>query len=274
MNVKRLRLAVLVSGSGTNLQALLDRSHAGELAADIVVVASDRADAHGLMRARTAGLPTHVVEYRGVLRPDLDGSALLDRVQRECAVDMEDLDRHQNILRSGDSRKRKERLARLVLAEHNLIRLLDRYQPDYICLAGFMRLLTPFFLGHYNKRDDYRVINIHPALLPAFPGQHGYQDTFEYGCRWGGITLHFADEGEDSGPIIAQAVYPIWPDDELEMIQARGLQIEYAMYTQGLNWIAAGQLLIRRGANGRVRVQISDPAYRSILEKWLQLAFV
>jgi phosphoribosylglycinamide formyltransferase 1 len=269
---KKLRLAVLVSGSGTNLQAMLDRAKVGELAAEVVVVASDRPDAYGLERAQSAGIPVHVVDYQGFFRPEREVQALLERVRRECSVDIVELDRRQRILRDADTSRRQGRLVRLVLAEHALIELLDRYHPDYVCLAGFMRLLTPFFLNHYNKSDDYRVINIHPALLPAFAGQHGYEDTLAYGCKWGGVTVHFADEGEDSGPIIAQAVYPVWPDDDVETVRKRGLQIEYALYAQCINWIAAGQLLVRRGTDGRPRVAITDSAYREVLESWLQMA--
>jgi phosphoribosylglycinamide formyltransferase-1 len=269
---KKLRLAVLVSGSGTNLQALLDRAEVGELAAEVVVVASDRADAYGLVRAQSAGIPAHVVDYRGFLRAEPEAPSPTVRVLSECSLDIAELDRRQKILHHADARIRQDRLARLVLAENALIQVLDGYQVDYVCLAGFMRLLTPFFLNHYNKQEDYRVVNIHPALLPAFPGQHGYQDTFEYGCKWGGITVHFADEGDDSGPIIAQAVYPIWPGEDVEMVRRRGLQIEYALYAQCVNWIAAGLVKVQRGTDGRPRVSITDPAYRDVLRHWLQMA--
>ena len=269
---KKLRLAVLVSGGGTNLQALLDRANAGELAAEVVVVASDRADAYGLVRAQNAEIPAHVVDYRGFLRAEPEAPSLTERVLRECSVDIAELDRRQKILRHADTRSRQERLARLVLAEHALIQVLDGYQPDYVCLAGFMRLLTPFFLSHYNQKGDYRVVNIHPALLPAFPGQHGYQDTFEYGCKWGGITVHFADEGEDSGPIIAQAVYPIWPGEDMETVRQRGLRTEYDVYAQCINWIAAGQVMVQRGEDGRPRVAITDPAYSDVLRGWLAMS--
>jgi phosphoribosylglycinamide formyltransferase 1 len=271
---KRLRLAILISGSGTNLQAMLDRIKTRSLAAEVVVVASDRADAFGLERARNAGIPIHVVEYSALLRSDQKFNSLLGQVQSECSVDLIALDERQQILRDADPDRRRERLARLVLAEHALIQLLDRYEPDYICLAGFMRLLTPFFLGHYNRGESYRVINIHPALLPAFPGQHGYQDTFTYGCKWGGITVHFADEGEDTGPIIAQAVYPIWPGDDVDAVRNRGLRIEYEIYAQCLNWIAREQLTLHREASGKPRVVITDQAYGDVLRSWLSMALV
>jgi phosphoribosylglycinamide formyltransferase 1 len=260
----KLRLAVMLSGGGTNLQALIDRSKSGFLKADIVAVVSDRPDAYGLVRAQEAGIPTHVVDYKTFMHGE-PGERL--------PVDIEELDRRQKILKGSDPHKRLERLKRLVRAEHEIIRILSQYEIDYVCLAGYMRLLSPYLLNHFKRGDEWRVINIHPALLPAFPGQHGYEDTFAYGGRWGGITVHFADEGEDSGAIIAQAAYPIWPEDDLDAVKKRGLQLEYELYAQCINWLAAGQLVLEFGEGMRTRVRITDPAYRDILFSWLQKAF-
>jgi phosphoribosylglycinamide formyltransferase-1 len=260
----KLRLAVLLSGGGTNLQALLNKALRGELAAEIAAVVSDRPDAYGLTRAREAGIPTHVVDYREILTTRLD---------RTFSTEIRELDLRQNILKIQPEEKRLERLSRLVSAEQKIIEVLDVYQPDYICLAGFMRLLTPFFLGHFNRHGEWRVINIHPALLPAFPGQHGYEDTVAYGCKWGGITVHFADEGEDTGPIIAQAVYPIFPRDDLAAVRARGLQLEYEVYAQCINWIASGDVAVQRSPEGRLSTVITDPGYSDILEAWIRQAF-
>jgi phosphoribosylglycinamide formyltransferase 1 len=267
-NTNRLRIAVLVSGGGTNLQALLDRAATGQVAVEIAVVASDRAEAFGLLRAQRAGVPTHVVDYKACLQRDM-----AKPLELQLPVDLEKLVRRQKILKIADPDRLRNRLATLVLAEQQLIEVLDNYQPDYVCLAGFMRLLSPYFLGHYNREGEWRVLNIHPALLPAFPGQHGYDDTFGYGCKWGGITVHFADEGEDTGPIIAQAVYPIWPDDDLEKVRQRGLSLEYELYAQCLNWLAADQVELYPGGNDRVFARITDPAYRQILKEWTKIAF-
>ncbi|MFP5212109.1 MAG: phosphoribosylglycinamide formyltransferase [Acidobacteriota bacterium] len=264
MSTKRLRLAVLVSGGGTNLQALLDRSADGTLNADIVVAASDRADAYGLVRAQKSNVPTHVVDYKAHLQAE----SLPD-----APMDLAEIDRIQRILRNPDPQKRLDRLKRLVLAEHEMLTILDRYEPDYICLAGFMRLVSPYFIRHYNQGGARRVLNIHPALLPACPGQHGYEDTFSYGCKWGGVTVHFVDEGEDTGPIIAQAVYPIWPGDTLDGVKKRGLGLEYEIYAQCVNWLAAGQVDLRRSGEGKEYTAITDPAYPQILQGWTQQAF-
>lgn len=265
----KLRLAVLVSGGGTNLQALLDRQAAGQLMAEIVVVASDRADAYGLVRAEKAGVPIHVVDYRAHLQRDLPNPRELS-----LPVDLMALADRQQILKMANRDMLLQRLAKMVLAEDELLRILDGYQPDYVCLAGFMRLVSPYFLGHYNRDGQWRVINIHPALLPAFPGQHGYEDTFSYGCKWGGITVHFADEGEDTGPIIAQAVYPIWPDDDLDRVRQRGLALEYEVYAQCMNWLAAGQVQVSRGSGNRILAKIIDPNYAKILNSWFAQAWV
>lgn len=266
-NHKRLRLAVLISGGGTNLQALIDQSRNGLLDAEVVVVASDRADAYGLVRAGQAGIPSHVVDYSSILK---SGSAA--HTTGASPVDPKEIDAAQKIIRTADTNARLERLKRLMNAEHLLISLLEPYAPDLICLAGFMRLVSPYFIRHYNREGAWRILNIHPALLPAFPGQHGYEDTFHYGCRWGGITVHFVDEGEDTGPVIAQAAYPIWPDDTIDRIRKRGLSLEYEVYAQCIRWIGADYIEVDATAS-RPTTHIKDPAYPNILRGWMQTAF-
>ncbi len=264
---QKLRLAVLLSGSGTNLQSFLDRSASGTLNAQVVVVVSDRPGVHGLKRGELANIPTRVIDYGAHLERGRE-----DWERLELPVDLRKLDEVQQILHFSDDAKRLGRLAGLVLAEDEMIRQVDAFQPDYIVLAGFMRLLSPYFLRHYNRGDMWRVLNIHPSLLPAFPGQRGYEDTFHYGVKWGGVTVHFADEGEDTGPIFAQAVYPVWPNDDLESLRRRGLQLEYAVYAQCINWLASGQVRFSRSSRGRTTVEILDPKYPEILKAWSVLA--
>lgn len=266
-NSRKLRIAVLVSGGGTNLQALIDRSAEGALNAEIVVVASDRADAYGLVRAAKAGIPHHVVDYASILKGDSPHLS-----EKPCGVDLVELDAVQKILRIADPKARLDRLERLVRAEQALIQVLDPYEPDLVCLAGFMRLVSPYFIRRYNHDGAWRILNIHPALLPAFPGRHGYEDTFNYGCRWGGITVHFVDQGEDTGPILAQAVYPVWPDDTVEDVRSRGLALEYEAYGQCIQWLADGQVHVD-GSTPRPKVTITDPAYPRILKSWAERAF-
>jgi phosphoribosylglycinamide formyltransferase-1 len=264
---RKLRLAVLISGGGTNLQAMIDRSAAGKLNAEIVVVLSDRPGAFGLQRAAKANIPAFHVDYKSFSK------YTPEELQKfEFPVDMAGLDLKQKIVKSPDSVERRARLARLVLAEHEMVRIIESYRPDYICLAGFMRLVTPYFIGRFNT-GELRVINIHPALLPSFPGRRGYEDTFEYGCKWGGITVHFTDEGEDTGPIICQAVYPIWPGDDIEKIRERGLDLEYELYSQVINWLSFGYVSLRSAPGGRTRVEITDPEYARIQKSWVTRHF-
>jgi phosphoribosylglycinamide formyltransferase-1 len=260
---KRLRIAVLVSGGGTNLQAMIDKSRGGSIAAEIVAVLSDRPDAYGLERAKKAGIPAFVVDYK---------SCLEKSGREDLPVDLDELDRRQRILKTPDPVRRRVRLSGLVLAERELVRIIDSYQADYVCLAGFMRLVTPYFINHFNSGDRRRILNIHPALLPGFPGSHGYEDTFGYGCKWGGITVHFVDEGEDTGPIIAQAVYPIWPDDGLDEVRARGLGLEYEVYPQVLEWLARDEVIVKNLPGGGSRVTVTDPDYHDILRRWIKRA--
>jgi len=232
---KELSLAVFVSGSGTNLQALIDRAESGQLRAKIEVVVSDRADAYGIERAKRHGIPAFVVDYA-------------DYINR-CAT----------------------RAEAYRAAEMEILEILERFEVDYVCLAGFMRLVSPSFLQCFRDGLVYRVLNIHPALLPSFPGMHGYEDTFSYGCKWGGVTVHFVDEGEDTGPIIAQAVYPIWPDDTIEVVRQRGLSLEYELYAQVVNWIASG--FVRAIKKGRRTIcHVTDPKYSLIIRNLVEKA--
>ncbi len=262
----RLRLAVFVSGSGTNLQSMLDRSAGGRLDAEVVVVVSDRPDAYGIERARRRGIPTYVVDYahylsdepaRGEEPPELEDVLHESRAFARLPLDL-----------------RRRRCAAYIRAEKVIAEIVRPYRVDYICLAGFMRLLTPHFLRQFVGGGEFsRVINIHPALLPAFPGRHGYEETFGFGCRWGGVSVHFVDEGEDTGPLIAQAVYPIFPHDTIEAVRRRGLRLEYEVYAQSITWLANGMVTVtRRDGSERPVVVIEDPAYGEILRRWISLA--
>ena len=263
-----LKLAVLISGGGTNLQAMIDHIEAGKLDAEISMVVSNNPDAYGLLRAQKHGIPTAVVDYRNYGKRSLP-KVVMSTLPKE----FDEVVNRQRIYSGLPDGEVKDRLARLVLAEQQVLELLKPLNPDLICLAGFMRLISPYFIGHYNTRDRYRIMNIHPALLPAFPGSDGYGDTFAHGCRFGGITVHFVDEGEDTGPIIAQAVYPIWREDSLDTIRKRGLELEYELYSQCIQWMAQGDLKLESGEDGRPRVRILDPEYPKFIEQLTQQAF-
>lgn len=203
-----IALGVLVSGSGTNLQAILDAIAAGTLDARVAVVVANVAGAGGLDRARAAGVPAVVVEH----------TAHADRRSFDAAVVAE-------------------------LRAHGV---------EVVVLAGFMRLVTDVLLGAYPSR----VVNIHPALLPAFPGVHAQKQALDYGVRIAGCTVHFVDAGKDSGPIIAQAAVPVYGDDDEEKLRVRILAREHELLPRVLQWMAEGRVTVEPVGGGRTRVRV------------------
>jgi phosphoribosylglycinamide formyltransferase 1 len=203
-----ITLGVLVSGSGTNLQAILDAVRARTLDARVGVVVSNVAEAMALDRARSAGAPTVVVDHKH----------FVDRGAFDEAV-----------------------AARL--REHGV---------ELVVLAGFMRLLTPVLLDAF----PMRIINVHPALLPAFPGVHGARQALAHGVRVTGCTVHFVDRGTDTGPIIAQAAVPVLEDDDEAALAARILEKEHELLPRVLQWIAEGRVSVEATAGARPRVRV------------------
>ena len=192
----RLRLGVLVSGRGSNLEAILDASARPDFPARVAVVVSDREQAQALDRARSRGVPAVW------LSPKDFG----DRAAYDAAL-------------------------RAVLDEHRV---------GLVCLAGFMRILTADFVRAYAGR----ILNIHPSLLPAFPGLHPQRRALEHGVKVAGATVHFVDEGVDTGPIVLQASVPVHPDDTEESLSARILAEEHRLYPEAVRLFAQGQLRI------------------------------
>jgi len=193
----RARLAVLVSGRGTNLQAILDATRAPEYPAEVVVVVSDRPGAYALERARQAGVPAYVVPWRR---------------------DPADFGRR--------------------LAE-----VLDAHQAQWVCLAGFLRILPPEFVQGYRGR----ILNIHPSLLPAFGGRGMYgervhQAVLASGAVESGCTVHFVTEDVDAGPVVAQARVPVLPDDTVETLAARVAEQEHRLYPEAIRRVVTGQV--------------------------------
>jgi phosphoribosylglycinamide formyltransferase 1 len=208
-----VKIAVLASGSGTNLQALLDAWRTGQFEqSEVAVVASDRQDAGALRRAAALNVPTVA----------LDPAAFPTR----AAFDQE------------------------------MARQLDRFQVQLICLAGYLRILSPGFVAHYPSR----IMNIHPALLPAFGGpgmygQHVHEAVLAAGAKFSGCTVHFVDEGTDTGPIILQAVVPVLDTDTPASLAERVLIEEHRIYPRAVALYCAGRLKI----TGR-RVIITEKA--------------
>jgi phosphoribosylglycinamide formyltransferase 1 len=202
--VGRLRVAVLISGRGSNLQALIDAAAAADYPAEIALVLANRADAAGLQRAAAAGVATRVVPHRDF--PDRAAfDRALDAVLREARIDL-------------------------------------------VCLAGFMRLLTAEFVEAW--RD--RMLNIHPSLLPAFPGLRTHERALAAGVRFTGCTVHFVRAAMDDGPIVAQAAVPVLPGDDVERLAARVLAAEHRAYPLALRLVAAGRA---RVAGERVEIE-------------------
>jgi phosphoribosylglycinamide formyltransferase-1 len=191
-----VNLGVLVSGSGSNLQAIIDNIEAGRVDAKIKIVISNVPDVYALERAKKHGIPSLIIPHRGLKREEYD---------------------------------------------QKLVEALRAHGVGLVVLAGFMRIITPVLLRAF----PMRVINIHPALLPAFPGTHVWQTQIDYGVKFAGCTVHFVDEGTDTGSIIIQAVVPVYDDDTADALNARILKQEHKIYSQAIQMYAQGRLEIQ-----------------------------
>lgn len=238
---KKIRIGALISGGGTNLQAIVDACNQGHIAGELVFVGSDNPDAGGLERAREHAIPTFVVDYASIIKQFKQAP--------EKAVLPNDFDLADSLVKQSlisckaDKAQIKTFLMSRAIVERKLLEELKPYPFDLLVLAGFMRNLTPYFIDRINAvPGESRIMNIHPALLPAFPGVDGYGDTFRYGCKIGGCTVHFIDYGEDSGPIISQKAFEISEADSLETIRKKGLKLEWELYPQCINLFAQGRL--------------------------------
>jgi len=203
----KLRIGVLASGGGTNLQSIIDASNAGHIDARIVRVICNNPNAGALQRAERAHIPNCCINHR-----NFDTRAAFDAA---------------------------------VIAQ------LQQDKVELVLLAGFMRIVGADFVNAF----PHRIMNIHPALLPAFPGLNVQKKALEYGARFAGCTVHFIDDGVDTGPIIAQAVVPVFDDDTEESLSARILEQEHLLYPHAIQLFAAGALKVE---GRRVRI---DPAY-------------
>ena len=192
--MSKKRVAVLISGRGSNMTALIEAAKAQDYPAEIVLVVSNQADALGLVGAREAAIPTAVVDHR----------------------------------QFGEDREAFERALDAELAAHRI---------DLVCLAGFMRLLTPWLVTRWSGR----MLNIHPALLPQFKGLHTHRRAIEAGVKRHGTTVHFVSLEMDSGPIIVQDSVAVAKDDTEETLAERVLEVEHRIYPQALRLVAEGR---------------------------------
>jgi phosphoribosylglycinamide formyltransferase-1 len=196
--MEKKKIGILVSGRGSNLQAIIDNIEKGSLSAELAVVISDQADAYALERARKHNIPAVHLSAKG-----------------HCT--------------------KREAYDILVLRE------LRNRNVDLVCLAGFMRIITPVLIKAYTNR----IMNIHPALLPAFPGLHVQRKALEHGVKFSGCTVHFVDEGMDTGPIIIQAVVPVLDHDTEDSLSERILRQEHKIYSRAIHLFVEGRLNIR-----------------------------
>jgi phosphoribosylglycinamide formyltransferase-1 len=197
----RIKIGVLVSGGGSNLQAIMDACQSGNLSADVAFVGSDNPEAYGLERARKATIPTFVTPY-DLIKDRFKQSP--DQIDLPSDFVLQDILDRQRFFPPDHPRSAIESFFKVrVAAENHLLRHINSFSYDLLVLAGFMRVFSPYFIDRVNvDKAKPRIMNIHPALLPSFPGVDGYCDTYEYGCKVGGCTVHFVDYGEDTGPII------------------------------------------------------------------------
>lgn len=193
---RQVSLGVLISGSGTNLQSIIDAIEAKRLDAVIRVVLSNKESAYGLVRAKNHGIQTEVLDHKKFPSRETYDEAIVER-----------------------------------LRSHGV---------ELVILAGFMRLLSPVLVKAYSNR----IMNIHPALLPSFPGLHGQKQAVEYGVRFAGCTVHFVNEECDQGPIIIQAIVPAYPDDTDETLSARILKQEHRIYPRAIQLYSEGRLRV------------------------------
>ncbi|KAB8309539.1 phosphoribosylglycinamide formyltransferase [Erwinia endophytica] len=194
------RLVVLVSGQGSNLQAILDACQQGRIHGNVVAVFSNKSDAFGLERAREAGVPAHVL--------------LASQFAEREAFDRQ------------------------------LMREIGVWEPDLLLLAGYMRILSPAFVQHYAGR----ILNIHPSLLPKYPGLYTHRKAIENGDKEHGTSVHFVTEHLDGGPVILQAKVPIFANDTEQDVTARVKNQEHAIYPLVVSWFVEGRLALRDGA--------------------------
>ncbi|HSV43111.1 MAG TPA: phosphoribosylglycinamide formyltransferase [Candidatus Bathyarchaeia archaeon] len=192
-----MKFAVLISGNGTNLQAIIDAVRANQITAELALVVSDREDAFGLQRAEKAGIKTMIFKPSNYTNPQS-----VDRDMVSC-------------LKQGGI--------------------------DFVVLAGYMRILTPFFIKEFPRK----VINIHPALLPSFKGIQGIKDAVSYGVKVTGVTIHFVDEKMDHGPIIMQEAVPIAEEDSLESLEEKIHALEHRLYPQAIQLLVEDRLQIK-----------------------------
>lgn len=236
----KIKVGTLISGGGTNLQAIIDACAAGKIDAQIMFTGSDVPAVKGLERAQKAGIGTFVVDYGEIIRT-MKANGISD-TDLPDDFDIQEIREKQQLVSGNQSDSQVDFfLKSRAIAEKQLLERIQSYEMDLLVLAGFMRVFTPYFIDRINTvPGKYRIMNIHPALLPSFPGTDGYGDTYRYGCKIGGCTVHWIDYGEDTGPIIGQKAFEIGDNDSLDDIKKKGLAKEWELYPACIQKFAQG----------------------------------
>lgn len=228
----KIKVGTLISGGGTNLQAIIDACLDHKIDAQIVFTGSDTPGVKGLERAQKANIDTFVVDYSHIIR-SCKKTGIADKDLPEDFNLEEMLSKQKLMDQTASLDQLSFFLKSRAIAEKKLLDHIRSYDMNLLVLAGFMRVLTPYFIDRINTvPGKYKIMNIHPALLPAFPGTDGYGDTFAYGCKIGGCTVHYVDYGEDTGPIIGQKAFEIHDKDTLEDVRKKGLEKEWQLYPE------------------------------------------
>ncbi|QTA78975.1 Phosphoribosylglycinamide formyltransferase [Desulfonema limicola] len=241
----KIKIGALISGGGTNLQAIIDSCESGKIDGEMVFVGTDNPEAKGLKRADRHNIPYFAVNYAQIIKQYKQNP---ENIILPDDFDLNEAIEKQNFF-SPDYcyEKIKNFLLTRASAEARLLEKINLYDFDLLVLAGFMRNLTPYFIDKINTdHENPCIMNIHPALLPAFPGVDGYGDTFRYGCRVGGCTVHFIDYGEDSGPIIGQKSFYIEKNDTLDDVKIKGLEKEWELYPECIQLFAQNRLKTKK----------------------------
>ncbi|MCP4354737.1 MAG: phosphoribosylglycinamide formyltransferase [Proteobacteria bacterium] len=229
----KIRIGAFISGGGSNLNAIINACEAGQIDGEVVFVGADNKDAKGLKKSSERGYPTFVVDYNNIVQKYNDNI-----LKAPDDFNFDEINEKQSLISENKPIDTiKKFLITRACAENEIIENIKKYNYDLIVLAGFMRVFTPYFIDRINK-DRQKIMNIHPALLPAFPGVDGYGDTFRYGCKIGGCTVHFIDYGEDTGPIIGQKAFEILPEDTLDSVKEKGLKLEWELFPECVQFFA------------------------------------
>ncbi len=238
---KKLKVGALISGGGSNLQAIIDSCLAESIFAEIVFVGTDNPDAAGLKRAGKATIPTFITDYPEIIRSYKEAP---DKISLPGDLDITDILNKQSLFSESAEPARVEAFVKTrIAAEFDLLTKISSYDYDLLILAGYMRTFTPYFIDKINNGSLLpRIMNIHPALLPSFPGVNGYEDTFNYGCKVGGCTVHFIDYGEDTGPIIGQKSFAVTPEDTINTVKEKGLALEWQLFPECIQLYAMNRL--------------------------------